>query len=162
MARGHMFYITTVKDQDISFSADSYYEKLDAIGTDHLNDLTVEASAGPIQTFLKSMTELGATIEYGHFDDDLEFSFRFVNIEEVQQNWFRPKLEKLKKEAEKLTLFDVIRAATCLDYIVNNDYEDLIAFDTVESNVEITVDDFIRQLKPGVTYYLYKKVILMH
>lgn len=164
MARGHIYCITTDKDMDVSFSESSYYEKLDSIGADYVEDQTKEYSEEPLKWLSDTMFRLGATVGY-NFMPGFAFSFNFLKVEQMREDYFRPKLEKLKAEAAGLDLFQVIQRAPNLNWICNNKYTDAIELhdaETGDSGTFLTVDDFIRQVRPGVTYYVYEKVILMH
>lgn len=161
MARGYIFYITNVKDMDVCFNANYYGDCEDAIDVDYVKDCSEEKSKIPLEWLEKTMSDMGAVInreQNGYF----KFFFRFHETEKVQQDYFRPKLKQLKKIVNELTLSDVVRCAPSLDSIVNNNYTDLITFEDESSEYVITVDEFIRRLQPGVTYYVYEKVLLIH
>lgn len=160
MARGNIYYITKDKDRDISFTESDYYDKLDALCLDYVKDQDEEESEAPIGWLRDMLSGLGAAVTEGA--GDFAFSFSFGGVEKMQQEYFRPKLEELKKQAEALTLFSVIRSAPCLDQILDNDCGDLVTLAEDGRDTDITVDDFIRRIKPGTVYYVYNKVILMH
>lgn len=161
MARGYMYYITKTKDRDVHFHSVFYNEYIDTIGAEYLSDCDETESEEPLKWLADSISNKGAAIGYGSMGD-FKFSFRFDQLNQAQQDYFRPKLEKLKETVEKLTLFDVIHSAPLLDNIINNRYSDMITFADENTESTMTVDDFIRQLEPGVTYYVYKRTILMH
>lgn len=168
MARGYIYYVTTDKDQDVSFNKGNYFGKLDILGAvNYMEDQTEVQSEEPLKWLSDTLYRLGAVIGYGYSLGSFGFSFVFENVPKAQQDWFRPKLELLKKNVDALTLSDVIRSAPCLDHILDDTYNSLIALNDGGQDVnvtadDITVDDLIRRLKPGVTYYVYSKVILMH
>lgn len=164
MARGNIFYITTDKDADVSFGESSYYEKLDTIGADYVEDQTKERSEIPVRWLSDTMFRLGATVGYNSMPG-FAFSFSFLKTEQMLQDYFRPKLEKLKADAAAFDLFQVIQSAPRLDWICNNEYTDAVELHDEEngdSGTFLTVDDFIRRIRPGTTYYVYESVILMH
>lgn len=70
-------------------------------------------------------------------------------------------LIKLKEQVAALTLEDVIHTSPSLDFILENQYGDLIECENISSTA-MSMDDFIRNMESGVTYYVYERVILMH
>ncbi len=166
MARGYSYYIMSNvmsnNDTDVTFGAGNYYEDLDSLGIEWVEDVDEEKSKEPLEWLADTMSRLGAAVYFSCGSNDFVFSFKFSKVEKAQQDWFKPKLEKLKNEAAKLTLSDIIRSEHSLDYIQNDNYGDMITMNDGFSDINMTVDDFIRQLKPGVFYYVYKKTVLMH
>lgn len=162
MARGHIYYITTDEHKDVGFDESSYYGRLDALDIDYVLNQTKEDSEIPLEWLQELMQKAGAAIGYGYDNGSFAFSFCFEKTEKMQQDYFRPKLEKLKKETEALTLFDVIRAAPSLDTILDNQYGDLVELDDGETESLVSMDTFIRRIKPGTIYYVYECVILAH
>ncbi len=162
MARGYIYYVTSDKDIDPTFTESNYYDSLDSLGADYVQDCDEEDSVEQISWFEDKLKGMGAVISTDNLQDGFSFSFRFDRVNEMQQAYFKIKLEKLKEEASKLTLFDVIRSAPTLDYITNDTYGDMVEFCGVNSSATITVDNMVRQIEPGVTYYVCNKTILMH
>lgn len=164
MGRGNIYYITKKKDADIHFDKTDYYDKLDGLGINHVDNQSEKQSKIPLECLQENMLNLGAITGYGYDNNYFAFSFHFdeLIIERAKQNYFKPRLEQLKKQVEALTLSDVVQTAPCLDFIVDDNYGDLITFYNGDSECSISLDDFIRRLEPGVTYYVYEKVILMH
>lgn len=161
MGRGNIYYLTKRKDQDISFSERDYYDELDKLQLDYVEDQIGPAAEVPLEYFRKYMKKLGAEIVPGD-GDSLAFGFIFSEVEELKKNYFKPKLEKLKKKVDELTLENVINTAPDLDHICNDEFSDLIVLDVVAYDKQLTVDDFIRELEPNATYYVYHNVIYMH
>lgn len=162
MARGYIYYVTKNKDQDVSFTKEQYYESLDRLGIDYVDDMANEDSADILKMLAEMLYKQGAVVGYGHSNRDFMFSFVFSDADSMKRNYFEPKLAKLKAEAAALTLENVIRSAPCLDCITNSNYSDLVAFDDGNATTDMTFDNFIRNLESGVTYYVYRKVILAH
>lgn len=160
MARGIIYFITKDKNQVIDFGEQNYYDRLDIIHADYVQDEDEESSATSIEMLKDTINNLGAVIWLG--EGDFGFSFRFNAVSEMQRNYFRPKLEALKEKVANLQLFDVIRSAPDLNSIINDDYGNMITLGEEAAGSTITVDNFIRRVEPGVTYYVYKKTILMH
>ncbi len=162
MGRGNIYYITKNKNKDVSFDERTYYDKLDILGVDYVQNQTKEESEIPLEHMQKVMQMLGAVTGYGHDNRDFAFSFWFDDVEKAKQDYFRPKLNNLKQQVEALTLSDVIHSAPYLDFIMDNDQGDLVVFDDEDYECNVSLDNFIRKLEPHVNYYVYKKVILMH
>lgn len=162
MARGTMYCITTDKDWEISFDESSYYHMLDAWSIDYVKNQDSQDSEIATEYLRKMLEEMGATTVFGHSLGRFAFGFRFEKLEAALQSYFKPRLTKLKRQVEALTLPDVIRSAPSLDFIMDNDYGDRIALTTPLGDFDLTVDDFIRRLEPGTTYYAYDRTILMH
>lgn len=163
MAKGNIYYITDNREHDAGISATQYADKLDMVGADYVTDQDEESSKVPLAWLETAMAGLGAVIEH-HDDGPFPFSFLFRQTSRAQSLWFKPKLEALKKEAASLTLPQVIRSAPSLDYLLNNDIAGLIELD-VEGRVlyaPITIDDFMRQLRPGTKYWVYATTVMMH
>lgn len=157
MARGHIYYVTPTRYPSVDFKAENYYGTLDAHGIINVKNISWEDS-GPALKWLKdTMKKVGAKI--GKADIPYEYNFSFDKVNKAQDAYFRPKLEKLKKSVQDLSLFDVIRSAPKLDYVLDDKHGDLIE---LEGTGLISVDDFVRGLKPQVTYYVYDHVILMN
>lgn len=162
MGRGTIYYVTTNKYNGVDFDESDYYDDLSALQVDYVENESKENSEVSLSCLRKTLQEMGAITGYGKSNGHFAFSFCFSKLEKAQQKYFKPKLEKLKKQVEDLTLFDVIKSAPCLDFIMDNDCGDLIELHDHPTSVRITLDNFIRILKPGVTYYVYEKVIFMH
>lgn len=160
MARGTIYFITKDKDQVIDFGEQDYYDRLDILNVGYVQDEDEESSATSIEMFRDTINKLGAIIWLG--ERDFGFSFRFNAVSEMQRKYFKPKFEILKEKVANLQLFDVIRSAPDLNNIINDGYGDVITLGEEAAGSTITVDDFIRRVEPGVTYYVYKKTILMH
>lgn len=153
-----MYYITKKKDEDIQFDESDYYDRLDCLGVDYVKNLTKQESQQPLGWLQETLLRLGAVISYGYDGKNIAYAFFFNKTEVIKQNYFRPKLEKLKEDVQNLTLPDVVKAAPILDFIMDNEYGDLIVLD----GENLSLDDFIRHIEPGVTYYVHDQVILMH
>lgn len=169
MGRGSIYYITDDKEDDGShFAAYNYYNREDIMGVDYVKDLRGADARAALECLKGKMQQLGASAEYfngtliGYEDESIAFSFRFDKVEAMLMDYFRPKLEKLKANAKALTLPDVIRSAPSLDFICNNDASDLIELNRDGCACLLTVDDFIRQVEPGITYYACSHIVLMH
>ena len=159
MARGYIYYLTTDPDFDISFSEYDYSENADTMGFSYAEYLSISQSQNPIDS-LKTLFEN----IYGEVNNNNKFAFtaKFSDITKTQYAHFEPKLNKVKDLAGKLTLYSVTQSAPNLDYILNNDCGDLITlFDGTAEHI-LTIDDFVRQIKPNETYYVHPNVILMH
>lgn len=162
MARGYIYYITTDKDKDVCFSEFSYYENLDAINADYVQDTVGESAGEPLRWLKDTVSGMGAKV--GDMPG-FAFSFQFDKVEQMLRDYFSPKLAKLKEEAAALDLFKVIRSGPALDYICNNQYSDAVELHDNESGSNgtfLSMDDFIRQVRSGAVYYVYGKLILMH
>ncbi len=176
MGRGCIYYIVKDADLDVdvSFGAENYYEKLDTLMIDYVEDETKEESEPLLKTLREMMENLGAVTGFGsdigknHF----AFTFRFENADMAKRAYFQPKLTGLKKQVEALTIEDVVKSAPALDFILDNEYGDLITFAesyysnflkcTGQAEIDMSVDEFIRHMESGVTYYVYERVIFMH
>lgn len=164
MARGYIYYITTDRDASVSFGESDYYEKLDSIGADYVQDVNAKDSEEPLEGLMGTMSGMGAETAPAEMPG-FAFTMRFGKVEQMLENYFKPRLEKLKKEAAKLDLSSVIRSGPSLDYICNNQYGDAVELHDAETNDSgtfLTLDDFVRQIRPGATYYVYGKLVLMH
>ena len=160
MARGTIYFITKDKNQAVDFKEENYYDRLDIIHADYVQDEDEDSSKTSLGMFKDTIGKLGAVIL--PCEDDFNFSFRFNAVSEMQRNHFKPKLETLKEKVKNLNLFDVIQSAPDLNSILNDDYDDVITLGEEAVGSTITVDDFIRRVEPGITYYVYKKTILIH
>lgn len=160
MAKGYLYYVTTEKTRNVCFNAAVYLDNVNVLGAEYLEDCDENESEEPLKWLADFLGGMGAVIDR---DDTgiFRFSFRFYNMESVQQDYFRPKLEKLKETVEKLTLSDVVQHTPELDSVLNDRYGDMIRLEDGRSDSFVTMDDFIRQLKSGVTCYVYKETILM-
>lgn len=166
MGRGNMYYISREKNEDIShFTKDNFEHRLEALLIDYMKDLSESEAQVPLGNLQKAMQELGAITSYGYSvngNGKIAYGFVFGSVEEMKKRYFTPKLGKLKANVEALTLFDVIKSAPALDFICNDETTDLIILKENGFEQELTMDDFIRHLEAGVTYYVYNRVILMH
>lgn len=170
MAMGHIFCIMTDADMDISFNK-SIYEGMEyELNADYFKDLTPEQAAVPLNWLKETVTRLGGKIYEGDPRDCIAFSFSFTQTGGAQADWFRPRLEQLKKEVEELTLPSVIQSAPALDRILDNQFGDRVALygtdedsgDYVGTCGTVTFDGFIRKLQPGTVYYVHDRMVLMH
>lgn len=164
MARGFIYYMTTDKTIEPSIDESDYYEKLDGMGCDYVQNETKESSEYPLECLSGMLSEMGAVVTREDMPEGYAFSFRFDKVEQMLQDYFRPKLEKLKKEAAELELEKVIRSAPNLDWICNNEFTDAVELEDPEETESSfsSMDNFIRGIHPGVEYYVHDKTVLMH
>lgn len=160
MARGTIFYITRNPEQDISFGESNYYDKLDVLKLDYVKDQDGDESEVPLECLKKMLAGLGAAVT--GWESPFSFMFRFRAVEKAKRDYFAPRLEKFKKQAQALTIESVMRSAPALDFILDNEYGDIITLAQPYGETDLTLDDFLRQLEPDVSYYVYGRVILMH
>lgn len=159
-----MYYITTDLGVEVDFDESDFYDHLEALHVDYVKNMSVQESEDPIRWLDQMLTKLGAAIGYHKELKDGGFAccFRFEDAEKMKAAYFGPKLMKLKEEAEKLTLFELLHRAPELDRIIDDPYDDRVIFRDAADESMFTKDAFIREIKSGVTYYLYEKVILLH
>ena len=162
MARGVIYFITTNKEQDISFGEEKYQEKLESLQLDYVKDQDDEQSSTPRKTLEKLMLTMGANIAYSSDMTDFRLSFCFTDADQAKRAYFGPKLDDLRTQVEALTLDGVIRHAPALDFILDNSYGDIVTLNEEDSEDDLTLDGFVRRLESGVTYYVYNRVLLTH
>ncbi len=160
MARGVIYYIAN-NPCEVTFDESDYYEHLEALGADYVKNETKEDSEISLECLQEQLMKLGAVTGYGQSNGQFAFSFSFSNADAARHLYFKPKLVKLKEQVAALTLEDVIRTSPSLDFILDNQYGDLIECRNI-SDAAMSVDDFIRNMESDVTYYVYEHVILMH
>lgn len=160
MAIGHIFYITTDPWQEVSFGESDYYEKLEMFGMSHVEDVGTVLASIPLKSLEDTMRGLGASIAYGY--KGFAFTFSFKDAEAAKQQYFRPKLEKLRERVSSLTLSNIICQPPALDCILDDGYGNRVMLADGDCRSDIGFDGFIRQLKAGTTYYVYEKTVLMH
>lgn len=162
MARGYIYCITNGKDVDVKFNENYYYDYLDTLHVDYVKDMDQDESELPLKWLEETMQDLGAITGHGRDMKGFGFMFWFRDVETAKRLHFGPRLEKLKKNVEALTLEDVMKAAPCLDQILDDDYGSMVLYADGESESTVNLDYFIRSLKPCTTYYVRDRVILMH
>lgn len=160
MARGVIYYIAN-NPHEVTFDESDYYDHLEALGADYVKNETKQDSEIPLEYLQKQLMKLGAVTGYGQIDGQFTFSFCFSDADSARRLYFEPKLIKLKEQVAALTLEDVIHTSPSLDFILENQYGDLIECENISSTA-MSMDDFIRNMESGVTYYVYERVILMH
>ena len=170
MAMGHIFCIMTDADMDISFNRSIYEGMESELNADYFKDLEPDKAAVPLDWLKGTVARLGGRIYDGDPKDCIAFSFSFAQTGSAQADWFRPRLEQLKKEVDGLTLPSVIQSAPVLDRILDNRFGDRVALYKADKGSvlgysedgPVTFDCFIRQLQPGTVYYVYDRIVLMH
>lgn len=164
MAKGVIYYVTKDKDADVSFYAENYYDKLDALGTDYVKDQTTEESEEPLRQFERTLSHMGAMMGYGvdTFDHGFRFTFCFQDAGHMREKYFSPRLEQLKKEADALTLKDVISRPPVFSCLTGSSPSDFVTMEQPYGESDMDMDEFIRQIESEVTYYVFERVILMH
>lgn len=160
MARGVIYYIAD-KPCDVTFDESDYYDHLEALGADYVKNETKKDSEVPLEYLQEQLMELGAAIGHGQSDGQFTFSFCFSDADSARRLYFEPKLMKLKEQVAALTLEDVIHTSPSLDFILDDQYGDMVECESI-SNSLLSMDDFIRNMESGMTYYVYERVILMH
>lgn len=166
MARGHIFYVTENPRRDFAFGESDYYDKLDILNVDYVRDMSPEQSQEAVRLLRKRLQGIGAMVGED-VPEGFAFSFRFGDAENAKHLHFAERLEEFKRRAAGLTLDEVVQHAPALDYLLDDGHEDMVcyveSFDDGYVKADITVDDFIRRLKPGdIPYYVYDRVILIH
>ena len=163
MARGTIYYVTTDKNASVSFTETKYYDRLDSMKVDYVKDMDEWDSRNSLDYLRTTLSEIGAWSQaHTVTEDSFMFEFKFDRLEEAQRKYFEPKLASLKAQVNALDLFKVIRSAPALDWMLDNEYGDLFEFHDAGSESLISMDDLIRRVKPGQTYYVYNMCILMH
>lgn len=157
----YIHYVTKDKDQYPEFNAEKYWHKMNAYNIKFAYDLSEDQSEIPLKTFDNMLCKLGAVIGYGSMND-FKFSFWFDNVQKAKTQYFRLRFEKFMREAQALTLENVLMSAPALDSILNDKCSDLVKIHLNNSDYTFTLDDFIRSLESGTTYYVYEKVIRIH
>lgn len=144
----------------------SYNEKLDIIGCDFVQNCSDKSQTKQVQD---RMYFLGATIDpVTKRMPGYAFSFCFEKesiLKRAKERYFSSRFEKLRSTVKTLTLEAIIERAPSLDCICNNEYSDAVElYDQEEGDngTFITMDDFIRRIRPGVTYYVSESTVLMH
>lgn len=160
MARGNIYFVTKDNQQEVDFTEQNYYDRLDVINVDYVRDEDEASSALSLECFKDIISDLGADIFDA--DGDFGFAFQFDEIETMKCRYFRPKFEMLKEKVNSLDLSDIISFAPDLNSIINDNHGDLITLGENEAGSSVTMDDFVRYLESDVTYYVYKKTILIH
>lgn len=162
MARGNIYYITKDCNNDKSFDESDYYSELKSLGVDYVKNVGREESEIPLESLSNMLQRLGADVMPFTGYGDFAFSFSFEDAENAKLEHFGPKLAEFKKQAMALKLESVIRTPFAFDFILDDNYGDLVAFNGGTYECLITVDDLIRRIESGVTYYVCDRVILMH
>lgn len=160
MARGVIYYIAD-KPCDVTFDESDYYEHLEVLGADYVKNETKEDSEVSLECLQEQLMKLGAVTGYGQSNGQFAFSFSFSDADAARRLYFEPKLAKLKEQADELTLEDVIHASPTFDFILDEQYGDVVKCESLSSGL-LSMNDFIRNMESGVTYYVYECVILMH
>lgn len=160
MARGVIYYIAN-NPCEVTFDESDYYEHLEALGADYVKNETKEDSEISLECLQEQLMKLGAVTGYGQSNGQFAFSFSFSNADAARHLYFEPKLTKLKEQVDELTLENIVHASPTIDFILDEQYGDMIKCESLSSGL-LSVDDFIRNMESGVTYYVYERVILMH
>lgn len=164
MARGYIYHISTdagIYGATPSFDEKDYYDKLDVLGLDHVGNMSEDESFVALTYLMDSFKNFGAAVGYND-GGDYTYEFRFDQAYKVKEGYFSHKLTQLKQKVANLSLDSVIREAPDLDCICNNCYGDLVEYSDGLASRTLTMDDFIRYIEDGVTYQVYKKVVLAH
>lgn len=155
MGRGYIYYITKDKDEEPSFDESDYYDRLDALHVDYVQN---ESSENPLESLQQTLQELGAVLGYG-YDKNFAFSFSFKDVDKAKREFFEPRLRALKENVAALTLEHMVESEPAFEITPKGD---LIAMEAYYGDSLCSVDDFIRSLESGVSYYVYEKVVFMH
>lgn len=166
MRTNYIYYVTKDKDQYPKFNAEKYLHKMNAYNIKSAYDLSEDQSNTPLKTLDDMLCKLGAVIGYGSMND-FKFLFWFDNVQKAKTQYFRTRFEKFMREAQALTLDSVLTSAPALDSILNDKCSDLVEmhlnnYGCTIADYTFTLDNFIRSLESGITYYVYEKTIQIH
>lgn len=145
MARGTIYYITERPEEPvIGFDSGSLAEEIDRIGASYADDKNTEESVSALSEIRDDMLHRGARIIYDVSRDGFSFALTLDDAFKFKQDYFGPRLAKLKEKAAALQLFDVIQTAPLLDNMLNDEYGDYVCFNGSDF---MTYDNFIRRME---------------
>lgn len=173
MARGYIYHITIDPDSLGCIDSGDFFEDLDALSAQYVEDVSPENALVCTSSFDKVLTDKGfRTAPDTEASEDGRETAAFIietgdleSLTACKMRYFEPLLEALKKEVATL---DLATFATyeCNSYSliskINDDYEDVVYLDVGEyGGSTYTMHEFIRQMEPNTTYYVASNVILM-
>lgn len=160
MARGTIYYITDRPEElVIRFDSMSLAGEIDAIGASYADNKSTDESVSALSGIRDDMLHKGARIICDVNHDGFSFALTLDNAFKFKQDYFGPRLAKLKEKAAVLQLFDVIQSAPMLDNMLNDEYGDYVCFN---GSSFLTYDNFIRRIEQGKTYYVLDHVLYLH
>lgn len=174
MARGYIYHIVTDPDNLGNMSASNFYEDIDALCVEFVEDSDPAIAAQNTNSFASMLANSGFLIRP---DTDSESQDREVaafiletggqhHLDECRKRYFKPLLDALKQEVASMDL-DTFVSERCNTYSlkskINDDYGDAVYLDTTDyGGVLYTMHEFIRGLEPNMVYYVAQNTVLMH
>lgn len=163
----YVYYITTDERLPAYFPSADLIEYIRKLEKRDIALLDVSESKLPLQKLDEQMKELGGETDWmlpTHwcFEKDAgnyPLRFRVPHEDEAGKKYFEPKLKRLKSAVEGIQLLEAIMHAPNLDVFLNDKNGDRVMLITREKETMLTFDDFIRQLDPYVSYYVYELVL---
>lgn len=173
MARGYIYHITTTPDNLGCIDASDFFENLDALSAQYVEDVSPDNALVCTSALRKELESDGFPIvpdteadEDGR--DTAAFIIKTGNLESLsvcKMRYFEPLLEALKKEVAALELATFASyecGAHSLTSKINDDYGDVVYLEAGNyGGSTYTMHEFIRQMNPDTTYYVAANVVLM-
>ena len=173
MARGYIFHITTDPDNLGCINASDFFEYLDALSAQYVDDVSPENALVCTNALCKVLENNGfPVVPDTEADEDGRDAAAFIiktgdpeSLAACKMRYFNPLLEALKEEVAALELA-TFASSECNTYSltskINDGYSDMVYLEVGNyGGSTYTMHEFIRQMNPDTTYYVAANVVLM-
>lgn len=172
MARGILYNITTEPDDLGLMNAVLFYERLDELGADYVEDLRGERAKEGLETLKQALKDAGFPIREITAEEkyDIYAAFTLLPMDEEtllenRKNYFRSRFTAAKKAMEELdeTQFATDSAELYnIQMLLDDEYNDAVWLGDENGERVLTMCSCIRELQPNTTYYVAESTIFMH
>ena len=166
VARGIVYHVTHDADAFGGMSASTFYDSMDAMGCDIIDDQAPEDAA-------ESVARLRAALEKAEFtvEDGPAGGIEIVTkdneriLDRAKSNWFRKRFNKLKQRVTLMPLHEFATDVLCpsdLKAMISDDHGDKIWYDGGDGACMYSLDGFIRRMRPGRRYLVAPNTVYIH
>lgn len=159
MARGHLYEISTDRNDLGNMDESDFYNRLASISADYVQNKEGEEKEEKTAWFIEMLGGYGA--ETGKTDDGNESLMYFYVSDKVKQNYFRCRYEEFKSKSQDFKFSDFTDdrfKVWDIERLLHDKYNDAVYYD----GVFMTIDTFLRAYaKDGERYYI-GNVVFMH
>lgn len=173
MARGIMYHIAETSEAACGMDENYFYDSLDSLCVDFVQNRTQEEAKEDISNLVHALRCAGFTIgSYtgtGPNDEPVPDCATIVTGDEqtlhiCKENYFRGKLDALKKAVSDLSL-ETFAEDTFATYnirmLCEDTMDDAVYYGETYEGIH-SLDGFIRRLSPNRVYYIAPETVLMH
>lgn len=165
MAKGILYQITTNPEMTYAFDERDFFEDVYELGAEYVENSGEVQSEKDLERLEHTLNGIGFVTETDpHVPGFVVLPMDAEQVGAMRKEFFAPRLQAVKTVADELTLDDFVTRRSCITELVeilDNESGDMIyLFDDNYSRI-LSMDDFIRELKPDTKYWVLNKTITL-